>query len=130
MALIHGGDLESFYQEYQYEPLDFSANCNPLGVPPAVRSHQAGALAVAAEVEGQRGQPGVGRLLAHDLVVLLAAAGAVAHEQGALGPAGGQEEPAGQLDSSGVDGDRPRPWSYVLGGGRLHPLEFRRRGTV
>ena len=64
------------------------------GVPPAVRPHQAAALAVAAEVERHRGQPRRGRLLAHDLVVLLAAAGAVAHEQGALGPAGGQEEPA------------------------------------
>ena len=38
MAVIHGGDLESFYQEYQYDPLDFSANCNPLGVPAGVKS--------------------------------------------------------------------------------------------
>ena len=51
------------------------------GVPPAVRPHLAAALAVAAEVERQRGQPGGRGLLAHQLVVLLAAAGAVAHEQ-------------------------------------------------
>lgn len=36
--MIHGGDLEGFYQEYQYEPLDFSANCNPLGVPSGVKA--------------------------------------------------------------------------------------------
>ena len=76
------------------------------GVPPAVRSHLAAALAVAAEVERQRGQSGRRRLLAHQLVVLLAAAGAVAHEQGAGRPAGRPEEPAGQLDAVRCDGDR------------------------
>ena len=37
MALIHGGDTESFYFEYGYPPLDFSACCNPLGVPAGVK---------------------------------------------------------------------------------------------
>ncbi len=36
MALIHGGDTEGFKLEYGSEPLDFSANCNPLGVPKSV----------------------------------------------------------------------------------------------
>ena len=39
-ALIHGGDTEGYILERGGEPLDFSANCNPLGirrsVPPAV----------------------------------------------------------------------------------------------
>src|SRR5450759_4743774 len=48
-------------------------------VVPAFRPEHALALAVAAEVEGQRGQPRGCRLLAHDAVVLLAATGAVAH---------------------------------------------------
>ena len=38
MALIHGGDMEGFRMEYGREPLDFSANCNPLGIPAKVRS--------------------------------------------------------------------------------------------
>lgn len=33
MALIHGGDVEGFFREYGREPHDFSANCNPLGLP-------------------------------------------------------------------------------------------------
>ncbi len=37
MALIHGGDTVSFEMEYGYEPLDYSANCNPLGVPSGVK---------------------------------------------------------------------------------------------
>lgn len=37
MALIHGGDGEGFVLEYGYPPLDFSASCNPLGVPEGVR---------------------------------------------------------------------------------------------
>lgn len=37
MALIHGGDTVGFEMEYGYEPLDFSANCNPLGVPSGVK---------------------------------------------------------------------------------------------
>ncbi len=76
------------------------------GVPPAVRPHLAVALAVATEVERQRGQPRGRRLLAHQLVVLLAAARAVAHGQGASRPAGRAEEPAGQPDA--VRGDRDR----------------------
>jgi len=36
MALIHGGDTEGYILEYGRPPLDFSANCNPLGVPPGV----------------------------------------------------------------------------------------------
>ena len=36
MALIHGGDMEGFRMEYGREPLDFSANCNPLGIPEQV----------------------------------------------------------------------------------------------
>ncbi len=37
MDLIHGGDIEGFRLEKGYEPLDFSANCNPLGVPDGVK---------------------------------------------------------------------------------------------
>ncbi len=36
MALIHGGDTEGYRLEYGRAPLDFSANCNPLGVPESV----------------------------------------------------------------------------------------------
>ncbi|MDI9456998.1 MAG: threonine-phosphate decarboxylase [Dethiobacteria bacterium] len=36
MPLIHGGDTESYRLEYGRTPLDFSANCNPLGVPAGV----------------------------------------------------------------------------------------------
>jgi len=36
MALTHGGDTVGFYLEYGYEPLDFSANCNPFGPPEGV----------------------------------------------------------------------------------------------
>ncbi len=34
--LIHGGDIEGYKLEYGREPLDFSANCNPLGIPESV----------------------------------------------------------------------------------------------
>ncbi len=34
--LIHGGDIEGYKLEYGREPLDFSANCNPLGIPKGV----------------------------------------------------------------------------------------------
>lgn len=37
MDLIHGGDAYSFMLEHGSAPLDFSANCNPLGVPRGVR---------------------------------------------------------------------------------------------
>lgn len=36
MALIHGGDTEGYVLEHGGEPLDFSANCNPLGIPAGV----------------------------------------------------------------------------------------------
>ena len=36
MELIHGGDLVGYREEYGREPVDFSANCSPLGMPPAV----------------------------------------------------------------------------------------------
>lgn len=36
MELIHGGDTESYRLKYGRVPLDFSANCNPLGVPAGV----------------------------------------------------------------------------------------------
>jgi threonine-phosphate decarboxylase len=36
MALIHGGDIEGFVLERGTAPLDYSANCNPLGVPKSV----------------------------------------------------------------------------------------------
>ncbi len=36
MALIHGGDTEGYRLEYGLKPLDFSANCNPLGIPESV----------------------------------------------------------------------------------------------
>ena len=37
MALIHGGDVAGFVEEYGYPPLDFSANVSPLGLPDGVR---------------------------------------------------------------------------------------------
>lgn len=37
MALIHGGDTEGYRLEYGHAPLDFSTNCNPLGVPEGVQ---------------------------------------------------------------------------------------------
>lgn len=36
MALIHGGDTEGYVLEHGREPIDFSANCNPLGIPKSV----------------------------------------------------------------------------------------------
>jgi threonine-phosphate decarboxylase len=36
MSFVHGGDTEGYKFEYGSEPLDFSANCNPLGIPPGV----------------------------------------------------------------------------------------------
>lgn len=37
MELIHGGDTVGFLEEYGMEPLDFSANINPLGMPETAR---------------------------------------------------------------------------------------------
>lgn len=45
MALIHGGDTEGYRLEHGHDPLDFSANCNPLGIPKSVPA----AIASAAE---------------------------------------------------------------------------------
>jgi threonine-phosphate decarboxylase len=36
VSLIHGGDTEGYILEYGTEPLDFSANCNLLGVPAGI----------------------------------------------------------------------------------------------
>ena len=35
--LTHGGDWAGYQEEYGGQPLDFSANVSPLGVPPGVR---------------------------------------------------------------------------------------------
>lgn len=37
MKLIHGGDTQGYRLKYGRYPLDFSANCNPLGVPAGVK---------------------------------------------------------------------------------------------
>lgn len=34
MNIVHGGDIYSVRQKVGEEPLDFSANINPLGMPP------------------------------------------------------------------------------------------------
>ncbi|MEL7608428.1 MAG: histidinol-phosphate transaminase [Bacillota bacterium] len=47
MALIHGGDAYGFMLEHGKAPLDFSANCNPLGVPSGVREAIRNAAATA-----------------------------------------------------------------------------------
>lgn len=46
MELIHGGDIEGYRRAYGGEAVDFSANCNPLGLPPGV--HNAVCAAAAA----------------------------------------------------------------------------------
>ncbi len=38
MSLVHGGDTEGFFREYGKAPVDFSANCNPLGLPESSRA--------------------------------------------------------------------------------------------
>lgn len=37
MALIHGGDVEGYIRDFGREPTDFSANCNPLGLPESAK---------------------------------------------------------------------------------------------
>lgn len=37
MKDTHGGDILSYYEEFGNEPLDFSANISPLGLPPAIK---------------------------------------------------------------------------------------------
>ena len=34
--VTHGGDVQSFVSQFGYEPLDFSSNVSPLGVPDTV----------------------------------------------------------------------------------------------
>lgn len=36
MDLVHGGDIVGYREKYGRDPVDFSANCNPLGMPEAV----------------------------------------------------------------------------------------------
>ena len=43
-TLIHGGDRQSFLEKFGREPLDFSANVSPLGVPETVRKRVAFSL--------------------------------------------------------------------------------------
>ena len=38
MSLVHGGDTEGFFREYGKAPVDFSANCNPLGLPESAKA--------------------------------------------------------------------------------------------
>ena len=47
MEWIHGGDWAGFESEYGREPLDFSANVSPLGLPDGVRAEAARALETA-----------------------------------------------------------------------------------
>ena len=42
--LVHGGDVLSYEEEYHKKALDFSANVNPLGIPPKVLSAARAAL--------------------------------------------------------------------------------------
>lgn len=37
MQLVHGGDIQGYFEEYGSYPLDFSANVNPLGLPQGVK---------------------------------------------------------------------------------------------
>ncbi len=37
MALVHGGDIEGFFEERGFAPLDYSSNVSPLGLPAPVR---------------------------------------------------------------------------------------------
>lgn len=45
--LIHGGDVAGYREAYGREPLDFSANINPFGLPEGVKKAVIGALAEA-----------------------------------------------------------------------------------
>ncbi|MBS4960323.1 MAG: threonine-phosphate decarboxylase [Clostridiales bacterium] len=44
MKLIHGGDTEGFFLKYGKEPIDFSANINPFGLPEGVKKAVISAL--------------------------------------------------------------------------------------
>ncbi|MCR5846117.1 MAG: threonine-phosphate decarboxylase CobD [bacterium] len=66
MALIHGGDIQGFIDEYGYAPLDFSSNISPLGLPATVSE------AIAKSIAGVERYPDplcrrlVGAIAAHD----------------------------------------------------------------
>ena len=49
MALIHGGDRAGFLEVYGREPVDFSVNVNPFGMPESAKKAAAQALERAAE---------------------------------------------------------------------------------
>ena len=51
--LVHGGDWAGYSEEYGTQPLDFSANVSPLGVPQGVKQ----AIAAAAETADRYPDP-------------------------------------------------------------------------
>ena len=51
MALVHGGDIQGFIDEYGFTPLDFSSNISPLGLPDTVSE------AIAASIAGVERYP-------------------------------------------------------------------------
>ena len=51
--LVHGGDWAGYSEEYGTQPLDFSANVSPLGVPQGVKQ----AIANAAETADRYPDP-------------------------------------------------------------------------
>ena len=53
MELIHGGDIAGYRSQYGTEPLDFSANVSPLGVPDGVKK----AIVRALDTAGQYPDP-------------------------------------------------------------------------
>ena len=53
LPLVHGGDWAGYSEEYGAQPLDFSANVNPLGVPGGVKR----AIAAAAETADRYPDP-------------------------------------------------------------------------
>ena len=87
------------------------------GVVPALRVHGAAALAVAAEVEGERRQSGRRRLLAHELAWFSLRLPAPWQTSSApRGGAGRQEEQAGQPQAVADDRDAP---GVAAGGWRV-----------
>lgn len=49
MNQIHGGDIEAYRRAYGKDPIDFSANINPLGMPMAARNAAQNALEAAVQ---------------------------------------------------------------------------------